>query len=177
MEITNEEIVAAQSVLQRHGFAIHKGQIRDALEAAYKVVQSRKDTLDAPITDDQDDVDGRASARADGSLGDRSSPTSRNSAQGLMPMSDDQDIERLSAEVRYINAQHELAMAERRLREARRPAWFPPAEFFGIVTMAVGVVAAMVALFTLLNDSDAPGCASPSRWTGVETKQTGQSRG
>lgn len=152
MEIANEEIVAAQSVLQRHGFAIHKGQVRDALEAAYKAWQSRKDALEAPIADNQDDVDARA--RADDSSYDRSSATSRTSAQGAAPKSNDQDTERLAAEVRYLNAQYDREMAKRRLQAARRPTWLPPAEFIGIMIMAVGAAAAMVALFTLLNGLD-----------------------
>jgi hypothetical protein len=174
--ITDTEIDVILSVLRRRGFSILKEMMCGALELAFKARQSRDDAHEAPAADDKAHVDGRASARADGSSGDRSSPTSRKLCAGSMPMSDDQNIERLSAEVRYINAQHELAMAERRLREARRPAWFPPAEFFGIVIMAVGAAAAMVALFTLLNDLDSPRRSAPCQWPATQENAQSSSR-
>jgi len=152
--ITNTEIDAILSVLRRRGFSISKEMMCGALELAFKARQSRDNAHEAPAADDKAHAGGRASARADDSSCDRSSPTSRNSAQESMPTSNDQDIERLAAEVRYLNAQYDLAMAKRRLQEARRPTWLPPAEFIGIMIMAAGAAAAMVALFTLPNGLD-----------------------
>lgn len=76
-------------------------------------------------------------------------------------MSDDQDIERLAAEVRYLNAQYDQAMAKRRLQEARRPAWKPPAEFINMMVLVLGVSAAVVILFALLSGLDPPRCSAP----------------
>ncbi len=69
--ITDKEISAAIAALRRHGFAIGKDPIRDALEAASKARQSRDDAHDAPTADDEGHVDGRACARADDSSCDR----------------------------------------------------------------------------------------------------------
>ncbi|HEV2900684.1 MAG TPA: hypothetical protein VGX71_23160 [Pseudaminobacter sp.] len=152
--ITDKEISAAIAALRRHGFAIGKDPIRDALEAASKARQSRDDAPDAPTADDEGHVDGRASARADDSSCDRSSPTSRNSAQGSMPICDDQDIERLATRVRYLNAQYDRVMAKRRLQAAHRPAWLPPAEFIGMAVLGIGATAAIFILLTLLSGLD-----------------------